>query len=171
MTDQLSGLTPIAGANVRLLILGSMPGAVSLAQQQYYAHPRNAFWPIMAQLAGFNLNQPYAERITALNSAGVALWDVIGSCRRAGSLDSAIRDEQVNDFAAFFAAQPQLLAIGFNGAKALQSFKRQVLPLGIVPLQLQLLSLPSTSPAHASLSFNEKLQQWHQVTPFLHKTN
>lgn len=167
MTDQLSGLTPIAGANVRLLILGSMPGAVSLAQQQYYAHPRNAFWPIMTQLAGFNLNLPYADRITALNSAGVALWDVIGRCQRSGSLDSAIRNEQVNDFAGFFAARPELLAIGFNGGKAWQSFKRHVLPLGIVPAQLQLLSLPSTSPAHAALSFSEKQQQWQQLKPFI----
>lgn len=167
MPEPLTGLAPVAGANARVLILGSMPGAASLAQQQYYAHPRNALWPIMAQLLGFPLALPYADRVRALNVSGVALWDVIGSCRRAGSLDSAIRDEQVNDFAAFFAAQPQLLVIGFNGAKALQSFKRHVLPLGIVPPQLQLLSLPSTSPAHASLSFNEKLQQWHQLSAYL----
>ena len=144
-----------------------MPGAVSLAQQQYYAHPRNAFWPIMAQLLGFAVDLPYTDRIRALNAAGVALWDVIASCQRSGSLDSAIRDEQVNDFAGFFAAQPQLAAIGFNGAKALQSFKRHVLPLHIVPPQLQLLSLPSTSPAHASLSFSEKLKQWQQLSVFI----
>jgi len=167
MSQPLTGLAPVAGANVRVLILGSMPGAVSLAQQQYYAHPRNALWPIMAQLLGFALALPYADRVRALNVSGVALWDVIGSCRRAGSLDSAIRDEQVNDFAAFFATQPQLLAIGFNGAKAWLSFKRHVLPLGIVPQHLQLLSLPSTSPAHAALSFSEKLKQWQQLSAFI----
>lgn len=167
MSEPLAGLAPIAGTNATVLILGSMPGAASLSQQQYYAHPRNALWPIMAQLVGFSPTLPYAARLQALTTGGVALWDVIGSCRRAGSLDSAIRDEQVNDFAAFFAGQPQLLAIGFNGAKALQSFKRHVLPQRIVPPQLQLLSLPSTSPAHASLSFSEKLQQWRQLSVYL----
>ncbi|WP_231702562.1 DNA-deoxyinosine glycosylase [Rheinheimera lutimaris] len=163
----LTGLAPLSQPGARVLVLGSMPGAASLTQQQYYAHPRNLFWPVMAELAGFSAALPYDAKVQALTSAGVALWDVIGSCRRAGSLDSAIRDEQVNDFAAFFAAQPQLLAIGFNGAKALQSFKRHVLPQRIVPPQLQLLSLPSTSPAHAALGFNEKLQQWRQLMPFI----
>ena len=163
----LTGMAPLSQPGARVLVLGSMPGAASLTQQQYYAHPRNLFWPVMAELAGFSAALPYGAKVQALTNAGVALWDVIGRCRRAGSLDSAIRDEQVNDFAGFFATQPQLTAIGFNGAKALQSFKRYVLPLHIVPPQLQLLSLPSTSPAHASLSFNEKLQQWRQLSAYL----
>lgn len=163
----LTGLAPQAQPNARVLLLGSMPGAVSLAQQQYYAHPRNAFWPIMAQLAGFSADLPYAERIRALNSAGVALWDVIASCQRSGSLDSAIRHEQLNDFQRFFASQPQLQAIGFNGAKAWQSFKRQLLPLDILPPGVALLILPSTSPAHASISFQQKLAQWQKISDFL----
>ena len=163
----LTGLAPQAQPNARVLLLGSMPGAVSLAQQQYYAHPRNAFWPIMAQLAGFSVDLPYAERIRALNSAGVALWDVIASCQRSGSLDSAIRHEQLNDFQRFFASQPKLKAIGFNGAKAWQSFKRQLLPLDVLPSGIALLTLPSTSPAHAALSFNDKLQQWQQLIPYI----
>ena len=159
----LTGLAPQARPNARILILGSMPGAVSLAQQQYYAHPRNAFWPIMAQLAGFSVDLPYAERIRALNSAGVALWDVIASCQRSGSLDSAIRHEQLNDFQRFFASQPKLKAIGFNGAKAWQSFKRQLLRLDVLPSDIALLRLPSTSPANASWSFEQKLAAWKEV--------
>ena len=127
----LTGLPPLADSGARVLLLGSMPGAVSLHQQQYYAHPRNLFWPIMANLAGFNADLPYTEKTQALINSGAALWDVIGSCQRSGSLDSAIRDEQVNDFAGFFRCHPELAAIGFNGAKAWQSFKRYVLPLQI----------------------------------------
>ena len=165
--NSLIGLAALSPPKARVLLLGSMPGAASLAQQQYYAHPRNLFWPIMAELAGFSAHLPYPEKVRALNSSGIALWDVIASCRRAGSLDSAIRDEQVNDFAGFFAKQPNLAAIGFNGGKAWQSFKRHVLPLQIVPAATKLIVLPSTSPAHAVLDFNAKLQQWQQLRPFL----
>ena len=167
----LTGLAPLSQPGARVLLLGSMPGAASLTQQQYYAHPRNLFWPVMAELAGFSAALPYGAKVQALTNAGVALWDVIGSCRRAGSLDSAIRDEQVNDFAGFFASQPNLAAIGFNGGKAWQSFKRHVLPLQIVPAGIKLITLPSTSPAHAVLDFNAKLQQWQQLRPFLLNVN
>lgn len=152
-------------------MLGSMPGTVSLKQQQYYAHPRNLFWPIMANLVGFSAEASYSAKLQALNTAGIALWDVIGHCQRSGSLDSAIRDEQVNDFASFFAKQSNLAAIGFNGGKAWQSFKRHVLPLQIVPAGIKLITLPSTSPAHAALDFNAKLQQWQQLRLFLLNVN
>ncbi|HEY0921670.1 DNA-deoxyinosine glycosylase [Rheinheimera pacifica] len=172
MADEaITGLAALSPPQARVLLLGSMPGAASLAQQQYYAHPRNLFWPIMAELAGFSANLPYPEKVRALNASGIALWDVIASCQRAGSLDSAIRDEQVNDFAGFFASQPNLAAIGFNGGKAWQSFKRHVLPLQIVPAGIKLITLPSTSPAHAALDFNAKLQQWQQLRPFLLNLN
>ena len=163
----LTGLPPLADSGARVLLLGSMPGAVSLHQQQYYAHPRNLFWPIMANLAGFNADLPYPEKTQALINSGVALWDVIGSCQRSGSLDSAIRDEQVNDFAGFFRCHSELAAIGFNGAKAWQSFKRYVLPLQIVPQHISLITLPSTSPAHAAMSFDDKLAQWQQLSRYL----
>ena len=164
---ELQGLAPVYQTTAKILILGSMPGAASLAQQQYYAHPRNAFWPLMAQLAGFSSTLPYQEKVTALNASGIALWDVIASCQRKGSLDSAIREEQANDFAGFFASQSDIVAIAFNGAKAWHSFKRYVLPLPILPAGIHLLTLPSTSPAHASLSFKEKLAQWQQLSAFL----
>jgi len=163
----LTGLPPLSNSRARVLLLGSMPGAVSLQQQQYYAHPRNLFWPIMARLAGFNADLPYTEKTQALINRGVALWDVIGNCQRSGSLDSAIRDEQVNDFAGLFRCHPELAAIGFNGAKAWQSFKRHVLPLQLVPQHIDLIPLPSTSPAHAAMSFSDKLKQWQQLSRYL----
>lgn len=162
-SQRLQGLAAVSSVQAQVLILGSMPGAISLQQQQYYAHPRNSFWPIMANLVGFSVDLTYPERLAVLQQAGVALWDVIGFCQRQGSLDTAIRNEQVNDFAAFFASHPQLHTIGFNGAKAAQSFKRHVLPLNIVPATLSLLHLPSTSPAHAALSVEQKLAQWQQL--------
>ena len=167
MTAELSGLAPVAGPGARVLILGSMPGAVSLSQQQYYAHPRNAFWPLMAKLLGFSASLPYDERLRALHAGRVALWDVIARCQRIGSLDSAIKHEQLNNFSEFFTNQPELRLIAFNGAKAWQSFKRHALPLNILPEGITLLTLPSTSPAHASLSFEQKLFEWHKLSAFL----
>lgn len=167
MTPLLAGLAPVAGPGARVLILGSMPGAVSLAQQQYYAHPRNAFWPLMAQLLGFSASLSYEERLSALQTGGVALWDVIASCQRSGSLDSSIQHEQLNDFSDFFASQPDLRLIAFNGAKAWHSFKRHILPLNILPDGVALLSMPSTSPAHASLNFQQKLLEWQKLSAFL----
>jgi len=163
----LTGLAPLSQPHSTVLVLGSMPGAASLAQQQYYAHPRNVFWPIMAQLCRFPPDISYDFRVSQLLKSGVALWDVIDSCQRAGSLDSAIRHEQVNDFTTFLSNQSQIQAIAFNGAKAWQSFKRNVLPLQAVPAHITLLSLPSTSPAHAAMGFAEKLNQWQQLEAYL----
>lgn len=163
----LQGLAPVSLPTAKVLVLGSMPGAVSLQQQQYYGHPRNAFWPIITELTGVVADLPYQQRLQALTSKGIALWDVIASCERVGSLDSAIRQEQVNDFSTFFSQHPQLQAIAFNGAKAAQSFTRHVLPLQCVPSAVSLLTLPSTSPAHATLSFADKIQQWQQVCDYL----
>lgn len=163
----LTGLAAQSQPGARVLILGSMPGAKSLAQQQYYAHPRNLFWPIMATLCGFAADLDYHDKLQQLQASGVALWDVIGQCQRSGSLDSAIRAEQVNDFEQFFTRQPDIAAIGFNGAKAWQSFARHVLPAQQIPAHIALLPLPSTSPAHAALSFAAKLERWQQLRPFL----
>ncbi|MCC5452275.1 DNA-deoxyinosine glycosylase [Rheinheimera sp. UJ51] len=162
MSVILQGLAAVTNRDAKVLILGSMPGAQSLASQQYYAHPRNAFWPIMASLCGFSANLPYHERLVLLRQHGFALWDVLAHCQRQGSLDSAIRHEQANDFNHFLAEHGQLKLIAFNGAKAQQSFNKQVLPtLAITPPRL--LTLPSTSPAHAAMSFDAKLQQWLQI--------
>src|SRR3990170_8767558 len=120
---------PIGAPDAALLILGSMPGRASLLANQYYAHPRNAFWPIMGELFGAGPEMPYARRVRVLKHAGIAVWDVLASCTRGGSLDSDIDEESIvpNDFAWFFGAHPRVQTVFFNGAKAEASFRRYVL--------------------------------------------
>jgi len=167
-TPLLTGLPPVAGARVRVLVLGSMPGAVSLEARRYYAHPRNLFWPLMGALIGAGPELPYTARLARLQARGLALWDVLQHCRRRGSLDAAIRaDTEVpNDFAAFFAAQPQLRAVFFNGRKAEQAFLRRVRPQLAAPLPA-LVGLPSTSPANAAVPAAEKLRRWRELLDWL----
>jgi TDG/mug DNA glycosylase family protein len=155
----IHSFAPVASPDATVLILGSMPGKRSLEQNQYYAHPLNAFWKIMGELVGAQPQLPYAERLRVLKSSGIALWDVLASCRRETSQDAHITHESANDFAAFFAAHPHVTRVFFNGSKAEQCFRifvqgKQVLP----PLQFQ--RLPSTSPAHAGMRYAEKLQAW-----------
>jgi TDG/mug DNA glycosylase family protein len=152
---------PIAAPDAKILILGSMPGVASLAAGEYYAHPRNAFWPIMGHLFGAGPDLPYAERVGRLKERKVAVWDVLQSCEREGSLDSAIRAEVPNDFPAFLAAHPGIRIIGLNGGKAAASFRRHAahhLPAGAA-----VSLLPSTSPAHAARSFEQKCALWRSA--------
>lgn len=151
---------PISSPSARLLILGSMPGVASLQANQYYAHPRNAFWPMMQQIVGFDADADYATKTKALQQAGIAVWDVLQQCEREGSLDSAIKtgSRQPNPFPDFFAKHPNIHHILFNGAEAARSFKRYVLP-NIDANAIQMTQLPSTSPAH-TLPFAEKLAAW-----------
>lgn len=165
--DLLHSFPPLARPDARILILGSMPGVASLDAGQYYAHPRNAFWPIMATLTGCAATQPYAQRTHALLDAGIAVWDVLAACERAGSLDTAIAPAsmQANDFAGFFRAHPQIRHVFFNGGLAEQSFRRLVLkPMQTAaaepPFTCHFLRLPSTSPAHAGRSLAEKQRVW-----------
>ena len=160
------GFPPIAGADARLLILGSLPGQVSLQRQQYYAQPRNAFWKIMGRLYGTGQELPYAERAQRLVQNGIALWDVCAAAQRPGSLDAAIVHSSVvpNDFAAFIESHPHVGLICFNGGKAADLYRRLVLP-GL-PANLRAIhyaTLPSTSPAHAAMPFEEKLTRWAAV--------
>lgn len=159
------GFPPISAPHARLLVLGSMPGAASLAAGQYYAHPRNAFWPIMGALYGFDPRAAYAERVARLQAAGVAVWDVLASCVRPGSLDSAIDAASVvpNDFRAFLAAHPGIRRIYFNGAAAEAAWRRHVLPQGVWA-DLPALRLPSTSPAHAALDLVRKTEAWRVLS-------
>lgn len=161
----LQGFPPVASPDARLLILGSMPGQASLDVERYYAHPRNAFWPIMAALLGFSLDLPYAQRLQALQSAGIALWDVIGSCDRAGSLDADIVKNSIkaNDFVGFLAVHRKIKHIFFNGAAAETAFRRYALPTLPGRELLQLHRLPSTSPAHAARGYAEKLAAWSAI--------
>lgn len=154
---------PVADpATAHTLILGSMPGEASLQAQQYYAHPRNQFWPIMGALFGVHPSLPYDERLRMLNRAGIALWDVLASCTRSGSLDTAIdlRSAQANDFAVFLDAHPMISRVCFNGSLAERRFRLDVMPQ---VRTLDTIRLPSTSPAHAALSAAEKLDAWRQV--------
>ena len=159
---ELRGLAPIENPAARVLILGSMPGGESLREGRYYAHRRNHFWPIMGELVGATPQLPYELRVQRLREAGIALWDVIASCRREGSLDSAIRDETVNDFIAFFVSHPAVGTVLFNGAKAELSFRRHVLPT-VAHRGLDLHRLPSTSPANASQTATRKLADWRSA--------
>ena len=168
--SQVSGFPPVVGSNPRVLILGSMPGKASLEQQQYYAHPRNAYWPIMGALFDAGPELPYAERLRRLTDSGIVLWDVLESCFRPGSLDSSIDDTSTrpNDFASLFARHRRIRHIFFNGQKAANLFRRKVLPgLPDSAGELALRTLPSTSPAHASRSYAEKLQAWSIVREVL----
>lgn len=152
---------PVANEAAHTLILGSVPGQASLAAQQYYAHPRNAFWPMLAELLGFAVDLPYNAKIERLQQAGIALWDVLYSCQRPGSLDSSIRSSSViaNDLPGFLQAHPAIRRVFFNGASAENYFRRHVAPDMPVSM-IVFLRLPSTSPAHASLSFSKKLAAW-----------
>jgi double-stranded uracil-DNA glycosylase len=158
----IRSFAPLTSPDARVLILGSMPGIASLTAAQYYAHPRNMFWPIMGELFDAHPALPYSERTQALRRHGVALWDVLDSCRRQGSLDTAIVDARANDLAGFLRDHPRLTHVFFNGAKAEQLFRRAILPVLTVAAP-RLVRLPSTSPAHASLPRAAKLAAWQVV--------
>lgn len=158
-----TGFPPIADAHARILILGSLPGQVSLRQQQYYAHPNNAFWKIMGRLFNVDPNLSYTERAQRLMQNGIALWDVCAAAQRPGSLDSAIVHASVvpNDFAAFIESHPDITLISFNGGKAADLYRRLVLPgLPVILSAIHTETLPSTSPAHAAMTFDDKLAHW-----------
>lgn len=157
---------PIENGSARILILGSMPGKASLAAGQYYAHAQNLFWRILGEVTGADAALPYAARARALKARGIALWDVLASCAREGSLDSAIDDAtmRANDFAAFYRAHPRITHVFFNGAKAEACYHRHVLPALAVGLGPDAyLRLPSTSPANASIPRAYKLRTWKRA--------
>ncbi|PXW98774.1 G/U mismatch-specific uracil-DNA glycosylase [Sphaerotilus hippei] len=154
----LLGLAPVVGAGTRLMVLGSFPGVASLQAAQYYAHPRNQFWPMLSALWGLDLRAlPYAQRLQVVRERGLGLWDVYASCRRPGSLDSAIRDARYNDFSGLRARAPALVAVAHNGAESARAMAH------LAGLGLAVHRLPSTSPAHASWSFERKLAAWREV--------
>lgn len=164
----VQGFAPESRSGARVLVLGTMPGVASLAANRYYAHPRNAFWPIAAALLDFDVALPYEARIAALNAAGVALWDVLAACERPGSLDAAIaaKSAQPNDFSGFLAAHPSVFRVCFNGGSAQALFRRHVLPgLAGIGRDLEYVALPSTSPAHAAMPYAAKLQAWRAIRP------
>ena len=158
MNDRLLGLPPVISRRTRLVVLGSFPGAASLAAGQYYAHPRNQFWPLLSALWETDLAAlPYARRLAVLRERGLGLWDVYASCRREGSLDSAIEDAELNDLASLRRRAPALLGVAHNGGESARSMRLTG------ALGLPVMRLPSTSPANASWSFERKLAAWREV--------
>jgi len=159
-----SSFPAVADARTRLLILGSLPGEISLAHAQYYAHPRNQFWRLMETVINQSLaDLAYADRLATLLEAGVGVWDVIASAERLGSLDTNIRNHQANALADFAATLPELRAVAFNGGKASSLGRKQ---LGLEP-GYALITLPSSSPAHAALSFEQKRAEWQTLASFV----
>jgi len=168
MTD--IGFPFSANSDATILVLGSMPSRKSLEKTEYYAHPQNGFWPIMSTLLAFDAARPYETRLKLLREAGVALWDVAHQCVRPGSMDSAIRIESVvaNDFNSFFSGHPGIRAIFFNGRKAEELYHKLVLPeLPEKFTQFDYHLLPSTSPANAGMSQDEKLAAWKIILKHL----
>ena len=160
--SQIHSFPPIVSDASRVLILGTMPGLVSLKAGEYYAHPRNAFWSIMGELFGAGPALPYEERVARVRSAGVALWDSLQACVRPGSMDKSITDEVANDFRIFFAAHPNISHVFFNGAKSEAVFRRHALPALTGGSRIYA-RLPSTSPAHAARTLADKVQAWSVV--------
>lgn len=155
---RLVGLPPVLDARTRLLVLGSFPGVASLRAQQYYGHPQNQFWKILGTLWSLDLMAlPYAQRIEAAQSRGLGIWDVYRACEREGSLDTAIRQAELNDFARVLRECPQLKAVAHNGGESFRHAKHTQ------ALGLPVYKLPSTSPANASWSFDRKLASWAEV--------
>ena len=159
------GFPPIARADARVLVLGSLPGVRSLSEQQYYAHPQNAFWRIMDDV--FGVSGSYDRRCAGLLQQNIAVWDVLRSSERPGSLDADIRQETAapNDFGEFFDTHPDIELIVFNGRKAEQMFCRLV--AGVGRYQHRRVGLPSTSPAYAAMPYQGKLKLWNAALDFL----
>lgn len=163
MEKRIFGFAPVIGENPRILILGSMPSVKSLDKMQYYGHPRNAFWRIQAALFEEEFTENYEERILRLKQHGIALWDSVGSCIRPGSLDSSITEEIPNDIPRLLHENPTIGHIFFNGNAAEKIFRKHHKAL----IEYPSTRLPSTSPAAASLSFEQKLDQWRCIHEFL----
>lgn len=155
---RLVGLPPVVGPATRLLVLGSFPGVASLRAQRYYGHPQNQFWKILSALWSVDLmGMTYDDRIAAVRERGLGIWDVYGACEREGSLDSAIRHAELNDFAWLRQQCPRLQAVAHNGGESFRHAKHTQ------ALGLPVHKLPSTSPANASWSFERKLVAWSDV--------
>jgi TDG/mug DNA glycosylase family protein len=160
---RIRSFPPIAGPNAHTLILGSMPGVASLTAGQYYAHARNGFWTILGQLVGFDAQLDYTARVERLINAGIAVWDVLQSCERRGSLDARIQRAVANDFSTFFGSHPGVVRVCFNGATAHALFRRHVIPTLDDAPGRSYVRLPSTSPANAGIALSAKLDAWRAV--------
>ena len=168
---RIQSFPPLLGSEPKILVLGSMPGRRSLEMHQYYAHPRNLFWPIMGIICNAGPELAYLERLAVLQKTGIALWDVLQACERDGSLDGNIHTESevANNLPDLLDTYPSIQAIGFNGGKAWMTFRRLVQPIlkAKVRENLEFIPLPSTSPANAGISFDKKLNRWQMILHYL----
>ncbi|WP_326984465.1 DNA-deoxyinosine glycosylase [Chryseobacterium sp. MYb264] len=162
MQNRIFSFPPIIDNDSKIIILGSIPGAKSLEKQQYYAHPQNKFWKIIFELFNENFTEDYEERLSILKKHNIALWDVIDSCERKGSLDSEIKNEEANQIAELLEEFPNIQTIFCNGGK---SFKNLQKVLG-KDFKIPFYVLPSTSPLH-TISFEKKLEEWKAILKFL----
>lgn len=160
-----SSFAPVVDEKVRVLILGSLPGEVSLAERRYYAHPTNQFWRLTGSVIGRDLAaMDYEKRLVALIGHGIGLWDVVGRARRHGSGDGAIRDHAANPLGALVDTLPRLKAVGFNGAKAARLGRAEL--AGLRP-DVEKIDLPSSSAAYCSITLDEKLERWQALRAWL----
>lgn len=162
MQNRISSFAPIVDENSEILILGSVPGVKSLEKQQYYAHPQNKFWKIIFELLNEEPTEDYTQRIAVLTKYHIALWDVIDSCERKGSLDSEIRNEEANRVDELLNGHPNIKAVFCNGGKSYKNVQKM---LG-KDYRLPVFLLPSTSPLH-TVSLEQKLESWKKITEYL----
>jgi hypoxanthine-DNA glycosylase len=159
--DKINSFQAFAQSDATRLVLGSMPSAESLRRQQYYGHPRNYFWRIMGELLNFDYKLPYDDRVKYLLKNHIALWDSVARCVRPGSMDADIKHAEPNDFESLFAKCPLITKVFFNGQAAHKLFVKHAGKMNLP--ELELIVLPSTSPANASISYEKKLDAWRQV--------
>ena len=163
MSDRVHGFAPLAAPDARVLILGSLPSQQSLQKHEYYGNPQNAFWRVMGALFDSGLDLPYPQRAATLKRHGIAVWDVLQSSVRPGSMDAAIDRQSAtpNDFRTFFDDHRMLELLCFNGKKAAELYERLVAPQRIGTINnIEFRIMPSTSPAYASMKFEEKVRLW-----------
>ena len=162
---RIRSFPPIAAADAHTLILGTMPGIASLTAGQYYAHSRNGFWTILGRLLGFDAQLDYSLRVQRLRTAGIAVWDVLQSCERHGSLDARIEGASVvaNDFKKFFHHHSRVARVCFNGATAQALFRRHIAQTLDDAPSRSYVRLPSTSPANAAIALSAKIDAWRAV--------
>ena len=162
MSNRISSFPPIVSNDAKILILGSVPGVKSLEMQEYYAHPQNKFWKIIFELFNENFSEDYLEKIKILKKNKIAVWDVIDSCERVGSLDTTIKNEESNDILQLLKKYQNIKTIFCNGGKSYKNLQKIVGKNFEIPIYL----LPSTSPLH-TISFEKKLDAWSKISEYL----
>jgi hypoxanthine-DNA glycosylase len=158
---RIHSIAPLINTDARVLILGSMPGKVSLARGQYYAHPQNKFWYLIYSVFGRSPDTDYKKKISFLKSRKIALWDVIKECERSGSSDAEITDPMMNEVYTLLNENPNIKYIVFNGHKSEQLFKKYI--KSSFEREISFFRLPSSSPANASISLDKKLEAWRLI--------